>query len=92
MYADTGVMSKTVTAVNNTSGLRIAELNQYLATHNMVIANGYGSNKDITFRIGHMGELDLHSLETLLDLIDAFSSQNTQNRDHDTSQVHTEIQ
>jgi aspartate aminotransferase-like enzyme len=44
----------------------------------MVIANGYGSMKDITFRIGHMGELDLHSLETLIDLIDTFSSQNTQ--------------
>ncbi|MFA9490468.1 MAG: alanine--glyoxylate aminotransferase family protein [Anaerolineales bacterium] len=91
LYADAGVRSKTVTAVKNTTGLRIAELNQYLATHNMVIANGYGNIKDITFRIGHMGELDLQSLETLIDLVDKFSSQNNQSLDHGSSQVHTEI-
>jgi len=91
LYADAGVRSKTVTAVKNTTGLRIAELNQYLATHNMVIANSYGNIKDITFRIGHMGELDLQSLETLIDLIEKFSSQNNQSLDHGSSQVHTEI-
>lgn len=92
LYADAGTRSKTVTTVKNTSGFRIAELNRFLATYSMVIANGYGSIKDITFRIGHMGELDLRSLETLLDLIDTFLSQKIQSRDHASSQVNNEIQ
>ncbi len=77
LFADPGVRSKTVTAVKNNRGLRITELNQYLAEHDMVIANGYGRLKDITFRIGHMGELDLAALKTLLRLIDKFVSQHS---------------
>lgn len=77
LYADAGARSKTVTAVKNTVGMQITELNQYLSERDMMIANGYARIKDITFRIGHMGELDLPSLEILLDLIDSYSYRST---------------
>jgi aspartate aminotransferase-like enzyme len=38
----------------------------------MTLANGYGKLADKTFRIGHMGELAMEDLETLLNRIDEF--------------------
>ena len=35
------------------------------------IGGGYGKWKPSTFRIGHMGDVDLASLETLLSALDA---------------------
>jgi predicted phosphoserine aminotransferase len=71
-FAATGYRSNTVTTVRNTLELDIPELLAFLEEREMVIANGYGSLKNDTFRIAHMGETRLSELEQLLDAIDAF--------------------
>ncbi len=54
-----GFESITVTCIENTRKMSVNDINKSLAAKNMVISNGYGSLKDKTFRIGHMGELTL---------------------------------
>ncbi len=72
LFAAEGFRSKTVTALTNTRGLDVNNLNAYLAGHGMVIANGYGPLKSRTFRIGHLGETRLEDVERLLAHIDDF--------------------
>jgi predicted phosphoserine aminotransferase len=72
LFAQEGHRSKTVTTVRNTLGIDIPELNKYIAERGMTIANGYGPLKGKTFRVGHMGEIQLRDLEELFEQIDAF--------------------
>jgi predicted phosphoserine aminotransferase len=73
IYAAPGYESPTVTCVNNEAGIDIGALNLQLRQQGMIISNGYGSRlKDRTFRIAHMGELQLSDLETLFAAIDLF--------------------
>jgi aspartate aminotransferase-like enzyme len=72
LFAAKGYRSQTVTTVRNTLDIDIAALNAALLGQNMRIANGYGSLKNKTFRIAHMGELHLSDIEQLLAAIDAF--------------------
>jgi aspartate aminotransferase-like enzyme len=58
--------SKTVSTIQNSKGIDIAALNKFLLQRGMRIANGYGALKDKTFRIAHMGEIQLSDVETLL--------------------------
>jgi len=64
--------SKTVSAIQNTHGIDIAALNQFLLTKGMRISNGYGDLKNKTFRIAHMGETKMHHIEELLDAFETF--------------------
>jgi predicted phosphoserine aminotransferase len=72
MYAPEGYRSKTVTTIDNKLGIDIAKLNAFLQTRGMRIANGYGQLKGNTFRIGHMGELNLTDVEELLAAMDEY--------------------
>ena len=74
LFAAEGYRSKTVTAVRNTHGLDVNELNAFLLERDMRIANGYGSLKGKTFRIAHMGELQMSDINTLLTTMDEFLS------------------
>lgn len=74
LFAAPKYRSKTVTAIRNTLSLRFEELNAYLSTNEMSIANGYGKLKDITFRIGHMGEISRTDVKKLLAEFDSFLS------------------
>jgi predicted phosphoserine aminotransferase len=65
MYAPEGYRSKTVTTVKNERGIDVSELNAFLKQRGMRIANGYGPLKNKTFRIAHMGEIQLEDLEEL---------------------------
>lgn len=65
-----GVESLTVTCITNTRKINIGSLNQELAKSKMVLSNGYGSLKEKTFRIGHMGELTLDDLVELTNEIE----------------------
>ena len=38
----------------------------------MRIANGYGEMKDKTYRIAHMGEIQMKDVDTLLGLMEEF--------------------
>jgi predicted phosphoserine aminotransferase len=72
LYAAEGYRSQTVTTVENTLNIDISALNAYLLERKMRIANGYGNLKNKTFRIAHMGELNITDVDALLEAIDAF--------------------
>jgi aspartate aminotransferase-like enzyme len=41
----------------------------------MVISNGYGSLKDVSFRIAHMGDVTMDDMERLFANIEAYLDQ-----------------
>ena len=60
-------------AVVNTRGIDVGAPNRHLAaTADWVISNGYAKLKDLTFRIGHMGDHTLEECEELTVAIDRF--------------------
>jgi aspartate aminotransferase-like enzyme len=65
VHARPGFESLTVTCIDNTRNINVANLNRALQEKNMVLSNGYGSLKDKTFRIGHMGEINIDDLMEL---------------------------
>jgi aspartate aminotransferase-like enzyme len=65
VFTAPGFESLTVTCVSNTRNINVANLNKELALKNMVLSNGYGSLKDKTFRIGHMGETTIDDMMEL---------------------------
>ena len=74
LMAESGYESDTVTTVENGRGLDVGELNRFLGTREMQIANGYGPYKGKAFRIGHMGEVWPSDLERLFSAIEAFAA------------------
>jgi predicted phosphoserine aminotransferase len=65
VHAQPGFESLTVTCIDNTRNINVSGLNKSLQERNMVLSNGYGSLKDKTFRIGHMGEITIDDLMEL---------------------------
>lgn len=61
-----GYESVSLTAIKNTRNISVDSLNKELGKRGMAISNGYGKLKEKSFRIGHMGDVDLADLETLL--------------------------
>ena len=76
IFAAEGYRSKTLTTVSNTLGIDINALNDFLSSRDMLIANGYGSLKDKTFRIAHMGETKNKDINRLLTSLEEFISKN----------------
>jgi len=70
LFAEEGYRSQTVTCLENTQGIDVAEtIEQVAKEYDMVFSNGYGSQLgEKTFRIGHMGE---HTVESIKELTDA---------------------
>jgi aspartate aminotransferase-like enzyme len=66
--------SKTVSTIHNSRGMDISALNKFLLTKGMRIANGYGDLKDKTFRIAHMGEIQMADVDRLLAAMDEYLS------------------
>jgi aspartate aminotransferase-like enzyme len=64
--------SKTVTSLVNTRGFVVSDLNKYLQSHGMRLANGDGRLKEKNFRIAHMGEIQMSDIDTLLEAIEEF--------------------
>ena len=75
IYAPEGYRSQTVTTIKNDRGLSISELNTFLKQREMRIANGYGQLRDKTFRIAHMGEIQMEDVEKLLTAMEEFLQQ-----------------
>lgn len=73
--APAGYRSKTVSTIQNTRGMDIPALNEFLKGHGMKIANGYGDLKNQTYRIAHMGEIQMTDVDQLLGLMDEFLKQ-----------------
>jgi aspartate aminotransferase-like enzyme len=66
LFADADCRSNTVTCINNTRGLDVAELNKKLGEIGFSISNGYGKFKDVTFRIATMADVKEDVLDELL--------------------------
>ena len=74
MYAPEGYRSQTVTTIKNERGIDISDLNAFLKERGMRVANGYGPLKNITFRIAHMGEIQMADLEELFTAMEEYLS------------------
>lgn len=72
MYAPEGFRSQTVTTVKNERGWDVSALNKFLQERGMRIANGYGALKNITFRIAHMGEIQMSDIDELLKAMEEY--------------------
>lgn len=72
IFAREGYRSNSVTAVRNTRGIDVDAMNAFLAGRDMVVSNGYGEIRDVTFRIGHMGDHTVAEMEELAAAIDDF--------------------
>lgn len=75
LYAPAGYRSKTVTTIDNRLGLDVADINKFLLQRGMRIANGYGALKGKTFRIAHMGEIQMEDVDRLLSVMDEYLAQ-----------------
>lgn len=69
IFGDKNHLSNTVTAIKNTRGINVAQLNKELGERGFQISNGYGKLKEKTFRIAHMAEFTLDDIKELIDNI-----------------------
>jgi aspartate aminotransferase-like enzyme len=69
LFTEPGYESVTVTCINNTRKISVADLNTELGKRGYAISNGYGKLKEQTFRIAHMGDLTLDEIKELIDNI-----------------------
>jgi aspartate aminotransferase-like enzyme len=72
LFAPEGYRSQTLTVVSNPPEFDCAEFNKFMAPKAIRLANGYGDLKGKTFRIAHMGEIQLKDVEDLLSGLDAY--------------------
>ena len=71
LYPEEGYESRTVTCIENTQGIDVAEtIERVSEEYDMVFSNGYGDIGEKTFRIGHMGEHTVESIQALTDAIE----------------------
>jgi aspartate aminotransferase-like enzyme len=69
LYPEDGYESRTVTCVENTRDIDVAETVETVSEeYDMVFSSGYGAIGEESFRIGHMGE---HTVESVRELTDA---------------------
>ena len=74
-YAQEGVRSSTVTAVLNTRDIDVYEMAAFMKERGFAMDKGYGKIRGQTFRIPHMGDMQMDILETILAGLDAFIAQ-----------------
>ncbi len=72
MFPEEGYMSQTVSTIENTRGMDVAEVIEKVnEKYDLVFANGYGSKlSEKTFRIGHMGDHEVKDVKELTDAIE----------------------
>jgi len=70
LFADERYLSNTLTCITNTREIDVAVLNKELGARGFQISNGYGQQKDKTFRIAHMADCTLDDIKALLGNID----------------------
>lgn len=64
-----GYRSPTVTCLRMPEGKTGSAVTSVMKSKGFVIASGYGSEKDLMIRIGHMGEHSVEELDVLLDAL-----------------------
>jgi aspartate aminotransferase-like enzyme len=68
---DASRRSPTVSCLRPPAGVSAEKVKNTLSARGWTVGGGYGKLKSETFRIGHMGDADLDSLENLLREVDA---------------------
>jgi len=72
VYPEEGYWSPTLTCIANTAEIDVAGLIKRLAEeYNVRISNGYGDIKGATFRIAHMGDVQVDEILGLLQAIES---------------------
>ncbi len=69
MFPEKGYESNTVSTIKNTFEIDYGEMVSRMLAKGYRIVNGYGSLKNKTFRIGHMGEISIENLEEMLKVL-----------------------
>jgi aspartate aminotransferase-like enzyme len=73
VFAQEGYRSPTVTAVDNrTRNIDVGAMTKFMAQRGFSMDQGYGQIKGKTFRIAHMGDMDISTLEEVLAGLDDF--------------------
>ena len=67
LFAELGYESLTLTVIKNTRNIDIKEINHKLKERGKQIGDGYGELKGKTFRIAHMGDLQIEDINELID-------------------------
>ncbi len=70
LYAESGYASNTVTCFTNQADIDLIKMVQQAGNQGYAISGGYGDLKGKTFRIGHMGELQMPDIKDLLSALD----------------------
>lgn len=70
LYAEEKARSNTVTCIANTRQIDVARFVSALGARGYGVSNGYGRLKELTFRIGHMGDHTVNGLQDLLGAMD----------------------
>ena len=71
MFPEEGYESQTVSCIENTQGINVAEtVAEVNEKYDMAFSSGYGDLSEESFRIGHMGEHDVESIKELTDAIE----------------------
>lgn len=71
-FAAEGYRSPTITCVDNTREVDINAMAKFMGEQGFAIDKGYGKIKGKTFRIAHMGDMQIATLEEFLAGLDAF--------------------
>lgn len=66
LFSEDPYHSVTVTCIDNIRKIKVADLNAELGKRGFTISNGYGDLKEVTFRIGHMGDLTLDEIKEVI--------------------------
>lgn len=70
LFSEDPYHSNTLTCIENTREIDVAELAKHLLERGYRISNGYGPLKGKSFRIAHMGDTQPEDLEELLGVMD----------------------
>ncbi len=71
-FAQEGYRSPTVTTVANTIGFDVDAMAKFMGGKGFSMDKGYGKIKGKTFRIAHMGDMQIHTLEEVLSGLDEY--------------------
>ncbi len=72
LWAEPGFESIGLTCVKNARNIDVAALAQFLLERGMAIDQGYGKIRHKSFRLAHMGDLQMDDVNELLGAIDEF--------------------
>lgn len=70
LFAEPGYESDTLTCFGNAAGIDLIALADKMKERNYLISGGYGDLKGKTFRLAHMGDLQMADIEDVLGVLD----------------------